>query len=181
MPKNDPIDTIQIKFLKQLLGVQTQTTNIGVLHETGELPLSIFAKKNCIKNWVRIMRKKANKLTQISVENSDTEKLMWFEQIKGELFSIGLGDLFTSVKATTDHTEQIYFQRKSDIFHQNAFEKISENSSKLRTYSLLKTEIGFENYLSEITSIEDRTALNQTQTFKSHPDDRKNETHKTKT
>ena len=159
MPKNDPIDTIQIKFLKQLLGVQTQTTNIGVLLETGELPLSIFAKKICIKNWARIMRNKANKLTQISVGNSDTEKLMWFEHIKGELFSIGLGDLFTSVKATTDHTEQIFFQRKSDIFHQNAFEKISENSSKLRTYSLLKTEIGFENYLSEITSIEDRTAL----------------------
>ena len=74
-PKNDPIDTMQIKFLKQLLGVQTQTTNIGVFLETGELPLSIFAKKISIKNWARIMRNKANKLTQISTEYSENEKL----------------------------------------------------------------------------------------------------------
>ena len=158
-PKNDPIDSMQIKFLKQLLGVQTQTTNVGVFLETGELPLSIFAKKISIKNWARIMRNKANKLTQISTENSENEKLMWFERIKEELFSVGLGEFHMSVKVTTDHTEQIYFRRKSDIFHQNAFGKISEDSSKLRTYGLLKTEIGFENYLSEITSIQDRTAL----------------------
>ena len=46
MPKNNPIEIFQNKFLKQLLGVQIQTTNIGVLLETGSLPLSIFAKKN---------------------------------------------------------------------------------------------------------------------------------------
>ena len=138
MPKNDPIDALQIKFLKQLLGVQTQTTNIGIFLETGELPLSIFAKKNCIKNWTRIMRNKANKLIKVTVENSEKEKLLWFEKIKDELFSIGLGDFFMSVKDTTDHTEQIYFQRKSDIFHQNAFGKITEESRKLRTYALLK-------------------------------------------
>ena len=88
MPKNDPIDTIQMKFLKQLLGVQTQTTNIGVLLETGELPLSNFAKKHSIKNWTRIMRNKANKLTQISLENSENEKITWFEQIKKNYFRL---------------------------------------------------------------------------------------------
>ena len=138
MPKNDSIDALQIKFLKQLLGVQTQTTNIGVLLETGELPLSIFAKKNSIKNWTRIMRNKANKLTQISVENAGIDRLVWFEKIKDELFSIGLGEVFMSVKDTSNHTEQIYFRRKLDIFHQNAFGKIIEDNSKLRTYALLK-------------------------------------------
>ena len=105
------------------------------------------------------MRNKANRLTQISAENSKNENLTWFERIKEELFSVGLGDYFMSVKVTADRIEQIYFQRKSDIFHQNAFEKINDNSSKLRTYSLIKTEIGFENYLSEISSIQDRTTL----------------------
>ena len=111
MPKNDPIDALQIKFLNQLLGVQTQTTNIGVLLETGELPLSIFAKKNSIKNWTRIIRNKANKLTQVSVENAGIDRLVWFEKIKDELFSIGLGEVFMSVKDTSNHTEQIYFRR----------------------------------------------------------------------
>ena len=48
------------------------------------------------------MRNKANKLTQISVENSVTENLMWFEQIKGELFSIGLG--MDSYTTRTEHS-----------------------------------------------------------------------------
>ena len=159
MPKNDPIDTVQMKFLKQLLGVQTQTTNIGILLETGELPLSIFAKKFAIKNWTRIMRNKSNKLAQVSVENAEIEHTSWFEKIKNELYSVGLGDHFISVRATTHHVEQIYFLRKTDIFYQDSFGKINENNSKLRTYKLLKTEIGYEKYLSEITSVQDRTAL----------------------
>ena len=42
------------------------------------------------------------------------------------------------------------FQTLSDEFHQNAFEDICKEESKLRTYALFKTEIGFEKYLTEI-------------------------------
>ena len=73
-PKNFPIDTLQTKFLKQVLGVQIQTTNIGVFLETGELPLSIFSMKASIKNWTRIMRGKANRFTLIVAENAEKEK-----------------------------------------------------------------------------------------------------------
>ena len=41
-----------MKFLKQLLGVQTQTSNIGVLLETGRVPLMAYALKNAVnKQW----------------------------------------------------------------------------------------------------------------------------------
>ena len=65
--KNDPsellrrdsiVELVQMKFLKQLLGVQTQTSNIGVLLETGRVPLMAYALKNCIKNWNRIANEK---------------------------------------------------------------------------------------------------------------------------
>ena len=39
---------------KQILGVQKQTTNIGVLLELGRVPLQNFAIKAAIKNWERI-------------------------------------------------------------------------------------------------------------------------------
>ena len=39
---------------KQLLGVQKQTTNIGVLLELGSVPMQLFAVKLAIKNWERI-------------------------------------------------------------------------------------------------------------------------------
>ena len=53
------------------------------------------------------------------------------------------------------------FQRLYDIFHQVAFADISRVNSKLRTYSLIKTEIGLEDYLSSNIKIstQDRIAL----------------------
>ena len=55
--------------------------------------------------------------------------------------------------------ENILFQRLVDIFHQTAFTEVRDGGSKLRTYSLLKTEIGFERYLNEVTSIQNRISL----------------------
>ena len=51
------------------------------------------------------------------------------------------------------------FQRLCDIFHQNTFHEIRKESSKLRTYSLLKTQIGYENYLSKIENIKHNIAF----------------------
>ena len=56
-------------------------------------------------------------------------------------------------------THTFAFQRLCDIFHQNNLQDIKRESSKLRTYSLLKTQIGYEPYLSEVQNIEHRTAL----------------------
>ena len=51
------------------------------------------------------------------------------------------------------------FQRLCDIFHQNAFSEISKDSSKLRTYNLIKTKIGMENYLKINIGNKHRIAL----------------------
>ena len=159
MPKNNPIEIVQTKFLKQVLGVQIQTTNVGVLLETGELPMINHAKKHCIKNWVRLMRNKGNNLSQMSLNDAMEGGLIWIENIKKELFSVGLGNIFLSVKNATDHIEHIYFQRINDIFHQLSFAKIREKGSKLRTYGLFKEDIGYEKYLTEVTSVQKRVAL----------------------
>ena len=45
LPKNNPIEVMHLSFCKQLLGVQKQTTTIGVLLELGQVPLGIYAKK----------------------------------------------------------------------------------------------------------------------------------------
>ena len=42
------------------------------------------------------------------------------------------------------------FQRLSDIFHQESFSTILNAQSKLRTYGLLKRDIGIANYLTTI-------------------------------
>ena len=60
--KSNPIENFYMRILKQILGVQKQTTNIGVLLELGKFPLAIEAKRLCIKNWERIKAGKANAL-----------------------------------------------------------------------------------------------------------------------
>ena len=49
LPKNNPIENLHQKCCKQILGVQKQTSNIGVLLELGLVPLSIYAKKTRLK------------------------------------------------------------------------------------------------------------------------------------
>ena len=69
--KDNPIDTTQNKFLKQILGVQIQTSTSGILLETGSVSLSLFVQKFCIKNWERMaIKKQANILVQTSYWNS---------------------------------------------------------------------------------------------------------------
>ena len=43
-----------------------------------------------------------------------------------------------------------------DEFHQNAFSSIRNEKSKLRTYALVKTDIGMEKYLAEIKNVKSR-------------------------
>lgn len=70
LPKKNLIDSLHTKFLKQILGLQTQTHNIGVFLETGRIPLMAFARKSCIKNWNRIaIEKNFNPIVQLSYEN----------------------------------------------------------------------------------------------------------------
>ena len=51
------------------------------------------------------------------------------------------------------------FQILSDTFHENAFETINNDKSKLRTYAIFKKDIGFEKYLSNIKNPTRRAIL----------------------
>ena len=54
------------------------------------------------------------------------------------------------------------------MFHQGAFSYIQREGSKLKTYSTFKTTIGYENYLSKISVIKDRTSLSKLR-LSNHP------------
>ena len=166
MPVNNPIENVFTSFCKQLLGVQKQTSNNGVLLELGLSPIIILGQKNAIKNWVRIANNiKCNNLVLSSYATSISENLTWPSNIKSKLSTIGLGELFTN-QDKDSHLKAI--QRMIDIFHQEAFTDICRNDSKLRTYGILKKEAGFENYLSELKSIKERTALTKLR-ISNHP------------
>ena len=158
LPKNNPIEKLHLRFCKELLGVQTQMTNCGVLLELGQIPLELFAVKNAIKNWVRISGNgKANELVKISYNFSLIKQLSWVSQMELRLASIGQLESFI----TKDHlSDTKAFQRMTDIFYQNTFATIREGSSKLRTYGKLKNTREIEKYL--LSNIKEKQRISMT-------------------
>ena len=160
MPNPNPIENLHMLMCKQILGVQKQTTNIGVLLELGRVPMHIHAAKLSVKNWERIEKGHANPILLGSYKNAKEEKLPWIENIYTILEKNGMANFY---RETHDVRHPfIYkklFQRLSDIFHQNSFEIIKNEKSKLRTYAVFKTQIGFEKYLSEIKNVSVRTQV----------------------
>ena len=95
LPKNNPIENMHMTFCKELIGVQKQTPNLGVLLELGRLPLTIFARKNCIPNWERIaIKDKANLILKSSYQYSLQNNTGWTSSIKEHLSQIGLMYIF---------------------------------------------------------------------------------------
>ena len=161
LPRNNPIENFHMKFCKDVLGVQRQTTNVGVLLELGRIPLIIYAKKNCIKNWERIaVQERANKITKISNDWVTKNNIGWAYSIKEYFSHIGLMTYFLT-KSTRKVASSVVLNREKDIFYQLAFYDIQQNSSKLRTYAKIKTTIGIEGYLSKIHNTIDRISMSK--------------------
>ena len=159
LPKNNPIEKTHNMFCRYLLGVQKHTTTIGILLELVMVPITLYAIRASIKNWERIRDKRANILLQLSLEDATREKLPWISTIKNHLESNGMMNLF--LQNNTPYVHKLLFQRLSDHFHQNAFETIQNNNSKLRTYSLIKRTIGLEDYLLNIHNTKNRIAMSK--------------------
>ena len=157
LPKSNHIDTFYMSMLKQVLGVQKQTVNDGVLLELGKTPLNFDAKKFSIKNWERIIRGNANGPLLTSFQESVNLNLPLTSLIKINLESIGLLNFYNGNHSSkTPFVFKKFFQRLCDIFHQDTLAKIQGNRSKLRTYAIFKKELGFEKYLTDIKNISTR-------------------------
>ena len=162
LPKRNPIENLHLTFFKNILGVQRNTTNTGVLLELGRIPLTITAQKQAVKNWDRIRQSKANQLVKSSYEAAKEVSLNWFTSIKMCLAENGFLQLAN--EATQPYTSNIdikLYNRLTDIFHQKSFESINNVDSKLKTYSLFKNRVGIENYLKEIHNPQLRSALSK--------------------
>ena len=140
-----------MKICKQLLGVHKNTTNHGVLLETGRVPWHSHAIKASIKNWERIRKSQANVLLLDSYKNAIEEGLPWIEQIKCTLEANEMLECYLNpYEDKPIFINEKLHQKLINQFHQNALEAIGKPDSKLRTYAIFKKEKGQEKYLTEI-------------------------------
>ena len=131
----NPIENLHMMISKQLLGVHKSTTNIGVLLELGRLPLSTYAIKIAVKNWERIKKNIGNRILLASYRDAIIENLPWMEGIKNNLQKNGMLNMYTNSEEQNLNINNKIFQVLSDQFHQNSFEAINYETSKLRSYA----------------------------------------------
>ena len=143
-----------MRFCKELLGVQSQIPNIGVLLELGRIPIMLYGIKNCIKNWSRIhILGKANEIVLL-IHRMSLNCSLCSQEAKCCLdkSSIGSG-------SKSEVIFNMIFKRLMDTFYQEAFRDINRDGSKLRTFAKLKTDIGMAKYLTHSRHIDSRIAL----------------------
>ena len=91
---NDPIEAIQVKFCKMLLGVSRKASNVACRSELGMFPLRSAAKLRVIKFWIKFMNRRNDaKLSHNVITDSltdNTHKTSWTEKIKSLLNKLGL-------------------------------------------------------------------------------------------
>ena len=163
-PKNHPIVNFHNMFCKQLLGVRRQTSNAAVLQEIGLLPISLHITKIAMRNWERIMDKKANSLLLASHFDAFEENLPWSSEVK-EIFARN-GMLETYLLKVQDrlrdmepnYIEKTLVQRMTDQYNQTSLGTIN-SSSKLKILARLKDTPGRESYLKEVEISKHRVAM----------------------
>ena len=159
--RKHPIEKFHMMACKQMLGVQKQTSNTGVLLELGRIPLQNFAIKSAIKNWERIKTGNINDNLKHSHLNAELEDLPWATHTRSIIRLHNLENLHQTQSKSRKHPflHKIVHTKQCELFHQNAFLAINSPDSKLRTYGLFKTEIGRETYLDQIKNTGIRQSL----------------------
>jgi hypothetical protein len=155
----NPIEIMQMKVFKQILGVHKQTTNHGVLLELGKTTLNLECIKLGIKNWERIRMGSGNAIILDTYSDALKEGLPWLKGVEGHLERNNLNYFFTR-KEFPNKYPFIYkklYKAMASSFHEEALDAIKTN--KLRSYALFKRESGRENYLLVIKNVEIRTQL----------------------
>ena len=133
LPQNNPIENLHMMMLKQLLGVQKQTSNTGTLLELGRTPLKLSAIKFAIKNWERIRIGMGNEILIGSYKDGD---ISWDANIKRLLELNGMQNFYENEPDSEyPFVYKKIFQKHSDDFHRASVDTIKGEQCMLRTYS----------------------------------------------
>ena len=159
--KYNPIEKFHYMACKQVLGVQKQTANVGVLLELGRVPLQNFAIKAAIKNWERIRKGGVNAILWNSHVGAVREGFPWITHIKSIIQSCGLEGLSADRTRKNKHPfiHKILHEKRCGEFCRDALRGIGSPDGKLRTYALFKRDSGCEKYLHEIKNAALRQSL----------------------
>ena len=142
------------KFLKFILGVKTNCSNIAVLGELGEYPLYICGIISLLKFWHRTVNLPNNPLvTQaLNVLSMGGIESEWLSTVKTILSELNMEEHFDNHNMISTENFSDTCQKKLRAIFVEQWRIKLNNSRKLRFYKLFKTSFIKEMYLETITN-----------------------------
>lgn len=142
---SDPFEHLHIKFIKEILGVQCETTNVALVAETNRTPL--YLKKSAIKFINHIVKSPNSFFYKIYNNVEKTSK--WVNIIKDWLNKLGFGHLTfdtINLKYYINTIQQSIFDQVYQIMNcsihkcekSNFFCKTKKNWKKAPRYDICK-------------------------------------------
>ena len=158
-------DKLQLRYLKIILNVNKSTSNVMILGEVGQFPISIQAKCRQLCFWYKLIRactESSSKLSvlllqfSLTIYNSSNIKLPWLKSIHTMLNSLGLSYIWLNAlnKIFLYSQEQFKYlisQRLKDQFVQTWQHDVFDNNICI-TYRIFKTVFCFEYYLTYLST-----------------------------
>jgi len=157
-----PLEKINIRLCKYLLGVGKKTTNNAVRGELGRFPLAIRIITQFISYWNRMQEIDYSSLAKTTYMHFLTEKRFpWFENIRNMMFFLELDNewykhidyVLNDLHFLNDYNNMSVLNKKSihtqlcEIYEKQWLEIIQKSSGKLRTYRTFKKRFCMENYV----------------------------------
>ena len=136
---DSPIERLNVKLCKYLLGVHKKSTNNAVRGELGRYPIFVNVLEHSVRYYQRILSNPCNSLVKLSCLDSDigSWEKSWVAVI-GRLMS-----MFGTLDLMKTHMLKLYQDKWKELIHD-----ISENDDgKLRAYVKFKNEFKIGNYL----------------------------------
>ena len=172
--ESNTLSQVELKFYRRLLHVKRNTSIIGIRGKLGRHPITLTALLNSIKYLNKLQSTKQDKLVNLALQESKTSqhKASWYNKVE---------KLMTDLKLNPDtvhHTKQSskIFAKSIERKLKNAYEQYwhtqlySNNSisadkggNKLRTYRLVKSNFGLEEYLKCVDNLQHKKSMAQLQ------------------
>ena len=162
--RSNDIEKVHLRFLKQILSVRKQTSNVAVYGELGQFPLFVLRKIRILKYWFKILTAPDSLLykvylQQVAYLNIDANFNCWAQCVCNLLNELGFSYLwdFQSIsKLQLDMAIQTVYDQYCQVWYSELAQ-----SNKLDTFKAVNKVFNFEKYISCIRNEKHRVALSR--------------------
>ena len=151
---NSYINGSQFKFLKYIIGIMSNCSNIAAISEVGEFPLMLRAWIALISYWHRTTEMADRTFAKKAVThlmNNDIKESEWISTVRVILKMLGLERYFNQPSLlTSEKLKEIVAKKLQEIFIREWSTSLASQVGSLRFYKKFKSDFSREVYLDSV-------------------------------